>query len=104
VNFDEALAAVLGLVGEPVEVHVFDASDSPHLVASFRGRLRAGYSLTGGEPSPGEAIFLRLEGGGEPAAISLDRELYRDALVQEDGSVTLRLGNVEMAIGRREAQ
>ena len=99
-DFDEALAAVLALVGERVEVHVFDASESPHLVASFGGRLRAGYSLTGGMPEPGEAIFLRIE-GSEPAAISLDRELYQGALVHEDGAVTLRLGSVELAIGRR---
>jgi len=100
-TFDEALSAVLALVGDRVEVHVFDASESPHLVAAFGGRLKAGYSLTGGNPSPGEAIFLRLE-GSEQASISIDRELYEDALVQEDGSVTLRLGNVELAIGRRD--
>ena len=101
-TFDEALSAVLALVGERIEVHVFDASESPHLVATFGGRLRAGYSLTGGEPSPGEAIFLRLDGGDEPAPVSLDRELYEDALVHEDGSITLRLGSVELAIGRRD--
>jgi hypothetical protein len=71
------------------------------LVASFGGRLRAGYSLTRGSPDPGEAIFLRVE-ESEPSAISLDRELFKDALVHEDGAVTLRLGNVELAIGRRD--
>jgi hypothetical protein len=98
-TFDEALAAVLALVGRRVEVHVFDASDSPHLVASFRGTLRAGYSISGGELTDTEAIFLRVEAGPEPAALNLDRELYVDALVQGDGSVTLRLGSVEVAIG-----
>jgi hypothetical protein len=102
VTFDEALASVLALVGRAVEVHVFDASDTPHLVASFRGTLRAGYSMTGGEPSETEAIFLRVEAGSEPAALTLDRELYVDALRHEDGSVTLRLGSVELSIGLRE--
>ena len=59
-TFDEALAALLALVGERVEVHVMDAGETPHLVATFGGRLRAGYSMTGGEPSDTEAIFVRL--------------------------------------------
>jgi hypothetical protein len=44
VTFDEALAALLALVGERVAVHVMDAGETPHLVATFGGRLRAGYS------------------------------------------------------------
>lgn len=63
--FDEALAAILALVGERVEVHVLNAGETPHLVASFGGRLQAGYSMTGGEPSDTEAIFVRLDAGGE---------------------------------------
>src|SRR2546423_13059090 len=74
-TFDEALAAVLALVGERVEVHVMDAGHTPHLVATFGGRLRAGYSMTGGEPSDTEAITIRLDAGNETAAISLDREV-----------------------------
>jgi hypothetical protein len=101
VTFDEALAAVLALVGQLVEIHVFDASDHPHLVATFGGRLRAGYSMSGGEPVDTEAIFLRVEAGSEVAALNLDRELYVDAMRQDDGSVTLRLGNVELSIGLR---
>ena len=45
-------------------------------MATFGGRLRAGYSMTGGEPSDNEAIFVRLEAGEEAAAISLDREVF----------------------------
>jgi hypothetical protein len=101
-TFDEALSAVLALVGKKVEIHIFDASESPHLVAGFRGTLRAGYSMTGGEPNDTEAIFLRVEAGKEPAALTLDRELYVDALRHNDGSVTLRLGSVELAIGLLE--
>ena len=56
VTFDEALAALLALVGEPVDIHVFDASSIPHLIATFGGRLRAGYSMSGGDPAPNEAI------------------------------------------------
>jgi hypothetical protein len=63
VTFDEALVAILGLVGERVEVHVFDAGESPHLIATFGGRLTAGYSMTGGEPSDNEAISVRLRRG-----------------------------------------
>jgi hypothetical protein len=46
-TFDEALAHLLALVGERVEVHVMDAGETPHLVATFGGRLDAGYSMTG---------------------------------------------------------
>lgn len=99
-TFDEALAAVLALVSERVEVHVFDGSESPHLVARFGGTLQAGHSITGGEPSEGEAIFLRLAAGDEQASLLLDRELYGGAMIQPDGSITLRLGSVELAIGR----
>ncbi len=62
-TFDEALAALLALVGKRVEVHVMDAGETPHLVATFGGRLRAGYSMTGGEPSDNEAMFVRLDAG-----------------------------------------
>jgi hypothetical protein len=71
VTFDETLGAILGLVGERVEVHGFDAGESPHLVATFGGRLRTGYSMTGGEPSDTEAIFVRLDPDTETAAMSL---------------------------------
>ena len=40
-TFDEALTALLALVGERVEVHVMDAGETPHLVATFGGRLQA---------------------------------------------------------------
>jgi hypothetical protein len=102
VTFDEALAAILGLVGERVEVHVFDAGESPHLVATFGGRLRAGYSMTGGEPSDTEAIFVRLDAGTETAALSLDREVFEGAVHHEDGAIALQLGGVELVIARRD--
>jgi hypothetical protein len=60
-TFDEALAGLLALVGERVEVHVMAAGETPHLVATFGGRLKAGYSMTGGEPSDTEAIFVRFD-------------------------------------------
>ena len=50
-TFDEALATLLGMVGQRVEVNVMDAGESPHLVATFGGSLEAGYSMTGGEPN-----------------------------------------------------
>jgi hypothetical protein len=37
------LVALLALVGQRVEVHVMDAGQTPHLVATFGGRLQAGY-------------------------------------------------------------
>ena len=100
-TFDEALAALLALVGERVEVHVMDAGETPHLVATFGGTLRAGYSMTG-EPSDNEAIFVRLEAGEESAAISLDREVFEGGIAHEDGAITLQLGGVEFVIARRE--
>jgi hypothetical protein len=100
-TFDEALASLLALVGERVEVHVLDAGRSPHLVATFAGRLQAGYSMTGGEPSDTEAISMRLDAGGEIASISLDREVFEGAIHHEDGAVSLQLGGVELMIARR---
>jgi hypothetical protein len=82
-TFDEALAALLALVGERVEVHVMDAGETPHLVATFGGRLHAGYSMTGGEPSETEAIFVRFDAGEETAAISLDREVFENGIAHE---------------------
>jgi len=104
VIFDEALAALLAMNGERVEVHVLDASDSPHLVASFSGTLQGGYSMTGGEPSEQEAIFVRLNAGRETAAISLDRELFGGGIAHPDGAITVRLGGVDLLISRRDHQ
>jgi hypothetical protein len=101
VTFDEALAHLLALVGERVEVHVMDAGETPQLVATFGGRLQAGYSMTGGEPSDTEAIFVRLDAGEETAAISLNREVFEGGLAHEDGAITLQLGGVEFVIARR---
>jgi hypothetical protein len=101
VTFDEALATLLALVGERVEVHVMDAGPTPHLVATFGGRLQAGYSMTGGEPSNTEAIFVRLDAGDEIAAISLDREVFEGAIAHEDGALTLQLGGTDLVIARR---
>jgi hypothetical protein len=81
-----------------VEVHVFDGSGTPHLVARFAGSLRAGYSMTGGEPNEQEAIFVRLESGDEEAAINLDRELYAGGVRHPDGALTTRFGSVELLI------
>ena len=100
-NFDEALSALLALVGQRVEVHVFSAGDSAYLVATFGGVLRAGYSITGGEPSENEAIFVRLDSGSESGSLSLNREVYGGAIHHDDGSLTLRLGGVELLIARR---
>jgi hypothetical protein len=85
VEFNEALAYLLAMVGQRVEVHVLDAGDSPHLVASFGGKLEAGYSMTGGDPSDQEAIFVRLNAGSETAALSLDRELQLTVSISHKG-------------------
>lgn len=100
-NFDDALTALLALVGERVEVHVISAGESPHLVATFGGLLQAGHSMTGGAPSEHEAIFVRLGAGEETASLSLNREVYRGAIHHDDGSLTLQLGGVELLIARR---
>jgi hypothetical protein len=103
VTFDDALSALLALVGRKVDVHVFSAGESPYLVATFGGVLRAGYSMTGGEPSENESIYVRVEAGEESGSLSLNREVYRGAFQHEDGSLTLQLGGVEMMIGVRES-
>jgi hypothetical protein len=47
------------------------AGETPHLVATFGGGLQAGCSMTGGEPSDTEAIFVRFDAGEETAAKAL---------------------------------
>lgn len=89
------------MVGQRVEVHVLDASDSAHLVATFGGKLEAGYSMTGGEPSDQEAIFVRLKAGEETAALSLDREVYGGGVAHPDGALTLHLGGVDLLVSPR---
>jgi hypothetical protein len=100
-DFDEALAHLLGLVGQRVEVHVFAAGESPYMVATFGGTLRAGYSMTGGAPSENEAIFVRLESGDDGGSLSINREVYRGAIHHDDDSLTLQLGGVELLIAPR---
>jgi hypothetical protein len=101
-TYDEALATVLALVGQRVEVHVLDAGENPHHVATFGGRLRAGYSTTGGEPTDTEAILLRFDAGDESAGLSIDRELFGGAIGRNDGSLTIQLGDVSFVIMPRE--
>jgi len=106
-TFDQALAALLAMVGQPVDVHVLDAGDNPQLVAAFGGRLEAGYSLTGGEPTDEEAIFVRLVSGNgdqEVSSLNLNRELYRGGMIHHDGGITMHLGSVDLMISRREAR
>lgn len=98
-SFDQALASMLALVGRRVEVHVMDAGETPHLVASFAGTLLGGYSTTGGEPGEGESIYVRFDGGGESSSLILDREVYRDAIVYADGaSMSLQMGTTEITV------
>lgn len=99
-TFDEALSALLALVGERVGIDVLDSGGNPQLVATFGGVLRAGHSITGGEPSDQEAIYIRLEAGSHPAALSLNRELFRGAMLHPDGSLSLRFGGVALLVSR----
>lgn len=103
-TFDETLSSLLAMIGERVDVHVHDAGQNPHLVATFGGRLQAAHSMTGGEPSPGESIYVRLEEHGERAAILFDRELFGDGMQHPDGAITVRFGGVELLISRRESE
>ena len=101
-TFDQALAALLALVGQRIEVSVFDAGETPHLIASFGGRLRGAYSISGGEPTANEAIFVRFESAGEVSSLSLDRELFAGAQLHPDGALSLRLGTSEVILVVRE--
>ncbi len=100
-TFDQALSALLALVGQRLEVNVFDAGEVPHLIASFGGTLEGGHSMTGGEPSEQEAIFVRLSAGPEVASLSLDRELFSAGQRYPDGALNLRFGTVELIIAER---
>lgn len=101
-SFDAALSALLALVGKRLEVSVFDAGQVPHLIASFNGTLRGAYSMTGGEPSAEEAIFVRFDSGGEVSSLNLDRELYEGGQQHPDGALSLRLGTSEVILAIRE--
>lgn len=98
-TFDQALAAILAMVGQSVDVHVLDAGENPQLVAAFGGKLEAGYSLTGGEPNDEEAIFVRLVSGNEDvSSLNLNRELYRGGMIHPDGGITMHSGSVDLMI------
>ncbi len=97
-DFDAALAHLLALVGKRVEVHVFAAGESPYMVATFGGVLRAGWSMSGGQPGDNESIFVRLESGDDGGSLSINREVYRGAIHHGDDSLTLQLGGVELLI------
>ena len=56
-------------------------------MATFGGTLQAGYSVTGGDVSANEAIFVRLDAGAESASISLDREVYDGGMGHPDGAL-----------------
>ncbi len=101
VDFDDTLSVLLGLVGERVEVSVFDAGESPHLVATFGGRLLEGRPIGGSSAGALESIYVRIEAGGEVGSLSLDREVFTDAIAHSDGSLTLQMGGVEILIGRQ---
>ena len=58
--------------------------------------------MSGGDPAPNEAIYLRLEAGEEGAGLALDREVFGDAVRQDDGSITLRFGGVELLVAPRD--
>lgn len=103
-TFDDALSSLLALVGQRLEVSVFDAGETPHLIASFGGRLRGAYSITGGEPSDNEAIFVRFESGEDQASsLSLDRELFNGAQRHPDGALSLRMGTSEVILAVKES-
>lgn len=56
--------------------------------------------MSGGRPGDKKAIFARLGGGGEQAAISLDRELFAGGIAHPDGAVTIRPGGVDLVISK----
>ena len=59
--------------------------------------------MGGGDPAPNEAIYLRLEAGEEGAGLSLDREVFGDAVRHRDGAITLRFGGVELLVAKRDS-
>ena len=58
--------------------------------------------MSGGDPAPNEAIYLRLEAGEEGAGLSLDREVFGAAIRHKDGSISLKLAGVELLVARRD--
>jgi hypothetical protein len=43
---------------------------------------------------------VRLGAGEEGAGLSLDREVFGDAVRDDDGSITLKFGGVELLVAR----
>jgi hypothetical protein len=81
VTFDETLAHLLSLVGQPVTVAV----DSPAagLVAQFSGRLDRGHELAGDERDA--PVFFSFDDGG--SGFVLVRATFASARLSEDGSL-----------------
>jgi hypothetical protein len=55
VTFDQAMATVLDMVGERVEVQLVNAGEARHPVANFGGTLHEGLPMR---------IYLRIDPGG----------------------------------------
>ena len=97
-SFEAALSTLLGMVGERVEVHLLDIAASPHVVASFAGTLEGGYTLPEADPGEPEALHIRLSTGEEFSTIVLDRHVFKEAMLHEDGALNLQLGAVALII------
>ena len=103
-TFDELLAHLLPLVGERIDATVFAYVDGgPELVATMTGTLRAAPQVSpDSEGEETEVVHLALcdRDGHDSAAILLDRKVVRGGGIDEDGMISLQLGEVELHLNR----
>lgn len=92
-TFDEALAALVGMNGQRVDVVITDLA-STATIATMSGVLRGAIPMSEEEATAEEALCLSLDTDGAPVGLSLDREVYRGAEGHDGVDLTLQLGGV----------
>jgi hypothetical protein len=103
-TFDELLAHLLPLVGTRIDATVFTHFDGlPELVATMTGTLRAALPLApDSEAEETEVVNLALSDrdGHDGAEILLDRKMVSGSDIDEDGMISMLLGEVELHLNR----
>jgi hypothetical protein len=96
-TFDEALAALVGMNGQRVDVVITDLA-STATIATMSGVLRGAIPMSEEEASSEEPLYLSLGTTDAPAEVWLDRLAFDGAERGGDSDIALRIGDVEVRI------